>query len=129
MLAGIKKGDAISLALFEVKYDRSLSLLDFSQLSGYLQVAKKIPLGVLLLIEKEDSGAMLSNDFDEIVRLELLPLEWKTTFTGAEDCATFKTGIASYTPNNGITWMKGSDTLKGIRGFEHLAELIMSQNR
>ncbi len=47
-------GDTIKprLILIEAKYLNQLSLKDYSQLVGYLQVAKTIDFGLLLLIQK-----------------------------------------------------------------------------
>ena len=42
----------VRLILIEAKYLSQLSLKDYSQLVGYLQVAKTIDLGLLLLIQK-----------------------------------------------------------------------------
>lgn len=53
----------VRLILIEVKYLYQLSLKDYSQLVGYLQVGKTIDLGLLLLIQKGISANKLSNDF------------------------------------------------------------------
>jgi hypothetical protein len=48
----INKTNDVKLILIEAKYLNQLSLKDYSQLVGYLQVAKNISLGLLLLIQK-----------------------------------------------------------------------------
>jgi len=75
ILFAIRKNEKVHLILFEAKYLRQLSLKDYSQLSGYLQVAKNISTGILLLIVKGSSPNKLSNDFNEIVQLKKLPMD------------------------------------------------------
>ena len=54
ILFGIKTpNEEIKFILFEVKYLNQLALAEFSQLIGYLQVAKEIKIGILLLVTKE----------------------------------------------------------------------------
>lgn len=65
-----------SYILLEVKYLTGLSLAEYSQLLGYLQVAKNITLGILFLVAKPESSNSLSNDFQEIIRTQNLPMEW-----------------------------------------------------
>ena len=52
VFAIINPDEKVRLILIEAKYLSQLSLKDYSQLVGYLQVAKTIDLGLLLLIQK-----------------------------------------------------------------------------
>ncbi len=112
------------LILIEAKYLHQLSLKDYSQLVGYLQVAKSIDLGLLLLIQKGASYSKLSNDFQEIVRLKKLPMDWMVNLKQFNEIHNFKTGIISYVPNNGIEWLDTKE-LCGISSFDELKEYLI----
>jgi hypothetical protein len=119
----ISKTDDVKLILIEAKYLNQLSLKDYSQLVGYLQVAKSIGLGLLLLIQKGHSSNKLSNDFREIVSLKKLPMDWILNLKSIGEEHDFKTGIISYIPNNGIDWINTKE-LNGISSFEELVAQI-----
>lgn len=111
------------LLLIEAKYLQQLSLKDYSQLVGYLQVAKTIDLGLLLLIQKGVTSNKLSNDFQEIVRLKKLPMNWIMDIKQFHETHKFKTGIISFIPNNGIDWLDTKE-INGISSFEELTALL-----
>lgn len=115
----------VRLILVEAKYLNQLSLKDYSQLVGYLQVAKTIDLGLLLLIQKGMSPNKLSNDFQEIVRLKKLPMDWYIDMKKINEQYNFKTGIINYIPAGGIDWVDTAD-VNGISSFEELAEILKS---
>jgi hypothetical protein len=116
------------LILFEAKYLNKLSLKDYSQLVGYLHVAKSIDLGLLLLIQKGPSVNKLSSDFQEIVRLKKLPMDWMINLKKIDEIYEFKTGIINYIPGNGIDWIDTSD-INGISSFDELAKILNLPNR
>jgi hypothetical protein len=111
------------LILIEAKYLYQLSLKDYSQLVGYLQVAKSIDLGLLLLIQKGLSINRLSGDFQEIVRLKKLPMNWVLNLQKSNEIYQFKTGIINYTPGNGIDWIETKE-LNGISSFDELVMIL-----
>lgn len=115
------------LILIEAKYLNQLSLKDYSQLVGYLQVAKTIDFGLLLLIQKGLSVNKLSGDFQEIVRLKKLPMDWIINLKKSNENYQFKTGIINYTPGNGIDWIDTKE-LNGISSFDELAVILTSPN-
>jgi hypothetical protein len=115
----------IRMILIEAKYLNQLSLKDYSQLVGYLQVAKTIDLGLLLLIQKGMSSNKLSNDFQEILRLKKLPMDWFIDMKKINEQYNFKTGIINYLPAGGIDWIDTKD-INGISSFEELAEILKS---
>ncbi len=123
ILFGIKQKDStkISFVLLEVKHLNQLGLAEYSQLVGYLQVAKDIKLGVLFIVLKPKSSSPLSNDFHEILRTNNLPMEWKVILDKSKKNKDFKAGISYYVPNNGIEWIDTSE-LNGISSFAELAE-------
>jgi hypothetical protein len=123
----INKSNDAKLILIEAKYLNQLSLKDYSQLVGYLQVAKNISLGLLLLIQKGHSTNKLSNDFQEIVSLKKLPMDWVLHLKSIGEEHHFKTGIISYIPGNGIDWITAKE-LNGISSFEELIVEIMNKN-
>jgi hypothetical protein len=122
-------GDIIKprLILIEAKYLNQLSLKDYSQLVGYLQVAKSIDFGLLLLIQKGLSVNKMSGDFQEIVRLKKLPMDWIINLKKSNEMYQFKTGIINYTPGNGIDWIDTKE-LNGISSFDDLAMLLTEPN-
>ncbi|MEI7812969.1 MAG: hypothetical protein WCJ01_11200 [Ignavibacteria bacterium] len=107
------------LILIEAKYLHQLSLKDYSQLAGYLQVARIIDLGLLLLIHKDGSTNIVSNDFQEIVSFKKLPMNWLIELKQSNETHNFMTGIISFTPNNGIDWFNVKESY-GISSFEEL---------
>ena len=121
ILFGIKIGEKISLLLFEVKYLKQLGLAEYSQLSGYLQVAKIIKLGLLFLVLKPGSSAPLSSDFNDLIRSQYLPMQWQLLSSNEKDSFHYKTGISYYLPNSGIEWVD-TKNLGGIFSFEDLAK-------
>ncbi len=125
ILFGIKllESNRISFILLEVKHLTQLGLAEYSQLIGYLQVAKNIQLGVLLIVLKPKSTSPLSNDFHEIIRTNNLPMKWRVILDRNKDSKNFRAGISYYAPNNGIEWIDTSD-LNGISSFEELANLM-----
>lgn len=114
----------LKLMLIEAKLLNQLSLKDYSQLVGYLQVGKIIDLGFLLLIQKTHSPNKLSNDLQEIVRLKKLPMDWIIQIRSNGEKYTFQTGILHYLPNNGIDWIQTPE-INGVCSFEQLRELII----
>jgi len=115
--------EKVRLLLIEAKYLNQLSLKDYSQLVGYLQVAKTVDLGLLLLIQKGNSNNKLSNDFQEIIRLKKLPMDWFIDMKKINEQYNFKTGIINYIPAGGIDWINTSE-INGISSFEELADLL-----
>jgi hypothetical protein len=113
----------IKLLLIEAKYLPQLGLKDYSQLVGYLQVAKIIDIGLLLLIQKGKSNTKLSNDFHEIIALKKLPMHWLIELKTTSEQHKFRTGILHYIPQNGIDWVNTAD-IQGISSFENLVEMI-----
>lgn len=126
ILFGIKTKNKkdISYVLFEVKYLKQLGLSEYSQLVGYLQVAKNIELAILFLIVKGKTISTLSNDFQEIIRTKNLPMAWKMIIKNKLNSENnFKTGICYYIPNNGIEWINTKD-INGLSSFKELAKEI-----
>jgi len=121
ILFAIKRADKVHLILFEAKYLKQLSLKDYSQLCGYLQVAKNISTGILLLIVNGFSPNKLSNDFNEILQLKKLPMNWTQTVSNNE--YLFQTGIMTFQPGNGIDWID-SKMINGISDYEELSYII-----
>lgn len=109
------------------KYLNQLGLSEYSQLSGYLQVAQNIKIGVLFLVMKPKSNSALSNDFNEIIKTHNLPMKWKMLIDNQlnKKLLDFKTGISYYVPNNGIEWINTTD-IDGISSFEELANEIVN---
>ena len=118
-----KKQSIPRLILIEAKYLPQLALKDYSQLAGYLQVAKSISIGLLLLIQKANSTNTLSNDFNEIIRLKKLPMDWLIDLKENNGRHNFKTGIITFVPNNGIEWFD-TKSINGISSFEDLSNLL-----
>jgi hypothetical protein len=130
ILFGVQIPDKeIYFILFEVKHLKNLPLASFSQLVGYLQVAKVINIGLLLLVIKEPTANMLSTDFADIILMKKLPMKWSLILDEVLDTQQhkFETGICTYVPNNGIEW-KDTSELGGIISFEDLATKLISMN-
>ncbi|HEY8781253.1 MAG TPA: hypothetical protein VIM16_06545 [Mucilaginibacter sp.] len=119
----ICKENFSKLILIEAKLLNQLTLKDYSQLVGYLQVAKSIGIGLLLLIQKSTSINKLSNDFNEIIKLRKLPMNWQIELNSITQKHTFKTGLISYIPNNSLDWVNTTE-INGISSFEELCSII-----
>ena len=112
------------MVLFEGKYLRQLSLKDYSQLLGYLQVSQQIPIGILLLIKKgKTSGIYLSSDFNEILKLSQLPMKWEMNLENSNKISPFRAGILLFQPNNGIDWID-TNVSNGISSYVEMGEEI-----
>jgi hypothetical protein len=131
ILFGIKLPDKETIfILFEVKYGNQLTLSDVSQLIGYLQVAKNIEIGILLLVVKTKQNNMLSNDFSEIVQMRNLPMEWQVLLEGKDGTRrhNFEIGICNFVPNNGIDWLEIKEA-KGIKNFKDISDKILTSGQ
>lgn len=121
---GVKFPNAkISLILLEVKLGSTLSLMNFSQLVGYMQVAKHIEVGLLILVNKGVKGSPLSSDFASIINVRQLPADWKVLLNNTKEHYNFKTGICMYTPSNGIDWVDSS-ICSGISNWGNLKDSL-----
>jgi hypothetical protein len=76
-----------------------------------------------LLIQKSTSINKLSNDFNEIIKLKKLPMNWQIELSAITQKHIFNTGILSYIPNNSIDWVDTNE-IKGISSFEELCSLL-----
>lgn len=125
ILLGIKLREAkISFCLIEVKKGNSLKLMDFSQLVGYMQVAKHIKVGLLLLVNDGSVGTSpLSSDFSTIIDTRNLPADWKTVLRHTGESFSFRVGICSYLVNNGIDWIS-SENCYGISDWDKLIKSL-----
>ena len=127
ILLGIKiPNKTIRFVLLEVKYGTQLTLADYSQLTGYLQVARKIGIGILFLVRKQSKMNVLSNDFGEIVRMQTLPMEWKMQISHNFH-HSFYSGISYYVPNSEIDWVETHDLL-GISSFLSLSQKLCADD-
>ena len=124
LLVGLKLDKKrIGLCLVEVKYGDNLSLIDYSQLVGYLSVAKHIKAGLLLLVQKRPDNDMLSNDFSTILDLGKLPIKFGLDVFKGDSSSRFNfhSGIIKYVPNNGFEWYNSSKQ-SGISNFKDLVK-------
>lgn len=106
--------------MFEVKYAKDLSLSNYSQLLGYLQIAKKIDTGVLFLVNKGGRSTNgFSNDFIEIVQANVLPMNWSVT--ECNDCTErhFQTAICQWYQGGRLMWTDAS-LLRGLSSIDEL---------
>jgi hypothetical protein len=86
-------------------------------------VAKKISNGLLFLVEKNQTGAVsLSNDFSDIIKMKYLPMNWHGSI-GQSEKSSFRVGICSLTPGNGIHWVE-SQIIGGIYSFQDLSSVL-----
>lgn len=124
IMIGVKFPNAkISLLLLEVKLGSTLSLMNFSQLVGYMQVAKHIEVGLLVLVNKGVKGSPLSSDFASIINVRQLPADWEVLLSKTNEHYNFKTGICMYTPSNGIDWVD-SNICSGISSWGNLKDSL-----
>jgi hypothetical protein len=111
--------------LVEAKYATTLSLVNYSQLLGYLSVAHFIDFGLLLLIRKK-VGGVFSSDLQEILDLGSLPLQWSASYFQNSKQIDYHCGIVSYTHGNGIDW-ENTDSINGLSSFHRLARELNSR--
>lgn len=123
LFAICENNKTVKLILIEAKYLPQLRLKDYSQLVGYLQVAKIINIGLLLLVQKGISVSRLSNEFQEIIRLKKLPMNWLINLIEQNAEHSFKTGIIGYLPGNGVDWVDTRE-IHGISSFEDLSKAV-----
>ena len=125
ILIGIKSPEEkVHLILIEAKYCKNLKLDDYSQLTGYLQVAKYIRYGVLVLVVKNPESSALSTDFADIIRMNNLIMEWEMLVSnGSISQYQFSVGICTYVLHNGIDWIPTNYT-NCIKNFEDLSHKL-----
>lgn len=123
ILFGIKHNDdPIKFILLEVKYSDMLTLANYSQLVGYMQVAKQIKAGILFLVDKGRSVNYLSTDFSNILLTDNLPMTWNMSL-GELAQYQFRSGICNYRPNSNIIWKYTTD-LCGISSYKELLDSL-----
>ncbi len=116
-------GGVVSPLLFEVKRGNNLTLMDYSQLVGYLQVAKHIKVGILMLVNLGRDASQLSSDFKHLIDIQQLTFDWSVTSSTTGEMNNFRTGICVYTPGNGIDWIDSGHN-NGISSWETLRECL-----
>ncbi len=124
ILFGIKAENKVELCLVEVKRNKNLSLMNFSQLVGYMQVAKKIKTGILLLVSNWPSVNPLSNEFNNIISLKRLCGSWQVICNTNVEKHEFIAGICNYTIGNGIDWVP-LEECGGISSWPSLLHYIL----
>lgn len=123
---GVKKPDeSVVFCLIEVKRAKSLALMNFSQLVGYMQVAKHIKIGLLILVNEGNVGrSPLSTDFSSIIDIGQLPSDWRMITKNSGETFDFTTGICMYTVNNGIDWIP-TDSCSGISNWSSFVKMLI----
>lgn len=114
----------VALMLIEVKRGTTLSLMNFSQLVGYMQVAKHVKVGLLLLVNEGVGGVHLSADFNSIITLGQLPACWDMNVEKPSGSYAFKAGVCAYIPGGTMQWVD-SNQCGGISNWENLCSALM----
>lgn len=129
VLLGTTNGDGkLRLAMIEVKGPaKSVGLVDYSQMVGYLQVARLIEVGALLLIEQGAIPSPVSTDLKKLINSGRLLVNWRVSSTVFEEHHNFNAGICSYVPGGFIDWID-LKSMSGISGWTDLANAIKSSN-
>ena len=127
MVLGATNGDEkLRLAMIEVKGPaKSVGLGDYSQLVGYLQVARLIEVGALLLIEQGAIPSPVSGDLKKLINSGRLLVNWRVSSTVFEEHRNFIAGICSYAPGGFIDWID-LKSMSGISSWRDLANAIKS---
>jgi hypothetical protein len=127
VVLGATNGDGkLRLAMIEVKGPaKSVGLVDYSQLVGYLQVARLIEVGALLLIEQGTLPSPVSGDLKKLINTDRLLVYWRISSTMFKEHQNFNTGICSYVPGGFIDWID-LKSMSGISSWIDLANAIKS---
>lgn len=127
VVLGATNGDGkLRLAMIEVKGPaKSVGLVDYSQMVGYLQVARRIEVGALLLIEQGAIPSPVSGDLKKLINSGRLLVNWRVSSTAFEEHRNFNAGICSYVPGGFIDWID-LKSMSGISGWTDLANAIKS---
>lgn len=132
LVVGIKSPEhqnKIVLVLFEIKYQNSLKLINYSQMLGYMMTATQIRIGILLNVIKGTPPANpLSNDFSELFRMNSLSMSFSVHQKKIATNFDFKTGICYCNPHSLVRWLDSSQCL-GISSWEQLADEIEADFR
>lgn len=129
VVLGATNGDEkLRLAMIEVKGPaKSVGLGDYSQLVGYLQVARLIEVGALLLIEQGAIPSPVSGDLKKLINSGRLLVNWRVSSTVSEEHRNFIAGICSYAPGGFIDWID-LKSMSGISSWRDLANAIKSSS-
>jgi hypothetical protein len=127
VVLGATNGDGkLRLAMIEVKGPaKSVGLVDYSQLVGYLQVARLIEVGSLLLIEQGAIPSPVSGDLKKLINSDRLLVYWRISSLMIEEHQNFNTGICSYVPGGFVDWIDLT-SMRGISSWTDFANAIKS---
>lgn len=114
----------LRLMLIEVKYGNSLSLVDYSQLIGYMQVAQVVPVGMLVVIPKR-GRAEISADFKSYIDMKQLPMRWISSTSSMDSPIHLSTGIGTYV-RGGEFRLENTELSAGLSSWKELANAIQS---
>lgn len=126
ILFGVKKHgeEEVSLFLFEVKYTSALQLIHFSQLIGYMDVAKKIKVGVLFLVEKGSSSPnLLTDDFSSVIQSGELTMRSRALPYNEKTPISRTMGICSWREGAKINWYNTS-SMGGITSLQEILAYV-----
>jgi hypothetical protein len=110
--------------LLEVKKSKPLSLKDYSQLVGYIQTARVIKIGLLVLVNDSAGISPLSTDFQSLIANGQVSFNWSSIDKSTGHFTNYVTGICVYSPGGRIEWVN-TGRLSGISSWNDLKrELI-----
>lgn len=124
-LVGVSSPEAkVQYIVLEIKYQNAVSLMEFSQLVGYLQVGRHVQFGLLISVVQPGKSA-ISGAFKREVSSGALPMSWRMIDRSNERSSQFDSGIVTY-PIGGQARFVDSSASMGISSPEALAKALMA---
>lgn len=123
LLGALDPSGFAGFCLVEVKYKDQLTLISYSQLLGYLLTIRLVGVGLLVLVTDDFTPASMSPELTSLLSDGDLPMQAAIQAGNSGTSIPLRTGIATYTPGDGIDFIK-SPACGGLSNFGELASVL-----
>jgi hypothetical protein len=127
LLASKDQENRIRMIMIEVKYGNPLRLIDYSQLIGYLQIAK-VCIGGALVLVADKKIETISTDFLKVIELRQVDLAWRVSQPHDDHVYEFKAGLALCDIGNGTHLLDTRNNF-GIAEWSEFADLLVHSDQ
>jgi|DEB19_MinimDraft_3_1074340.scaffolds.fasta_scaffold98430_1 hypothetical protein len=127
LLASKDQENRIRMIMIEVKYGNPLRLIDYSQLIGYLQIAK-VCIGGALVLVADKKMETISTDFLKVIELRQVDLAWRVSHPHDDHGYKFKAGLALCDIGNGTHLLDTKNSF-GIAEWSEFADLLVNSDQ
>lgn len=115
----------VTYVVLEIKYQKAVSLMEFSQLVGYLQMGRHAHTGLLISVVPPEASA-ISSSFKREISGGVLPMSWSITPHNGDEAIDFKAGIVTY-PIGGQARFIDAASCGGVSSPEELSKVLLAR--